>query len=91
MSETENVKHLNISVANTSTAVFAEDSIANFMLLQNVSDTNMYLSFTGDAELNRGILLEAGANLLLDSVVIDAPLKAIHGSSGSKQLLVTLG
>jgi hypothetical protein len=87
----DNVVHQTVSVGNTATQVFGEDNVGGFMLLQNVSDADMFLSFTDDAALNAGIYLKAGATLLLDSVVIDGALSAIHGSTGNKTLLVTIG
>lgn len=87
----ENVIHQTVSVGTTSTSVFGEDGAGKFLLLQNTSDADMYLSFSGDAVLNAGIQLKAGANFLLDTVSIDSALSAIHGGTGSKTLLVTRG
>lgn len=89
MKSVENVVHQSVNVTTSATPVFGEDEVGNFLLLQNVSDADMYLSFTGAAQLNTGIYLRAGANLMLDLVIIDAPLSAIHGDSGTKKLLVT--
>ena len=89
MARVEGLIHQSVNVGTSSTAVFGEDEVASFLLLQNTSDTDMYLSFSGNAAIGAGIYLRAGANLLFDVVVPDAPLKAIHGGSGTKQLLVT--
>lgn len=91
MSNVDNVTHETVEVTSSATEAFGEDSVGSFMLLQNVSDTDMYLSFTGDAEVNAGIYLKTGATLLLDAVVIDSNLSAIHAGSGNKKLLVTRG
>lgn len=87
----ENVVHDTIVVTDSATEVFGEDAVGSFLLLQNVSDTDMYLSFTGDAEVGAGIYLKTGASLLMDVVTVDGNLSAIHAGSGDKTLLVTRG
>lgn len=91
MASVENVIHQTVDVGTSSTAVFGENDAGSLLILQNVSDTDMYLSFSGDAELNAGIYLKAGANMVLDVVVPDSPLEAIHGGTATKTLLVTRG
>lgn len=91
MASVDNVIHQSVDVTSSAAEVFGEDSVGGFLLLQNVSDTDMYLSFTGAAVVGAGIYLKTGANLLLDAVVIDSSLSAIHGGSGNKKLLVTRG
>jgi ethanolamine utilization microcompartment shell protein EutL len=90
MANLENVVHDTVDVEDSSTSVYGENAVGSFLLLQNVSDTDMYLSFTGAAVVGAGMYLRAGASLLMDTVVVDAPLTAIHNASGdTKTLLVT--
>jgi hypothetical protein len=91
MASVESVVHQTVDVTTTAALLFGEDAAGGFLLLQNISDTDMYFSYTGDAEVGAGILLKAGGNLLLDSVIIDSPLSVVHGGTGSKKLLVTMG
>ena len=90
MANIENVNHLTVNVSEAVTTVFGEDTVSNFMLLQNVSDADMYLQFGSDAVVGSGILLKAGGDFLLDCVSIDAGLTAVHGNAGDKTLLVTV-
>jgi hypothetical protein len=85
-----------IAVAATSTTVLAASDTRAYAIFINNSDTDIYLSDDGGAAaLNAGVLLVAGGghyemgatwgNLSLLIV------KAIHGGSGTKSLLVKSG
>lgn len=84
-----------IAVATISTQVIAANPARKYVLLINDSDAVMYLKIGGNGELYKGIRLNANggsfemSNSLgnLDTRVINA----IHGSAGTKNLLVTEG
>jgi len=88
--------HTTVAVSATSTAVLAESTTRQYVLLQNDSDTDMYVNLAGAAaELHKGVLLQAyGGSLELGPAYGNAVLgaiTAIHGGSGTKALLVTVG
>jgi len=64
----------------------------NFLILQNDSDTTLYLKFGAVAVVNQGIRLNStGGSMLLDYKFITLAVNCIHAGTGNKVLLVTSG
>jgi len=81
-----------VAVATTSTVVLAAKSNRTFIILENISDTNIDCSIGKAAVASEGIrLYPNGGNLLLDAKYPTGAVNCIHGSSGTKSLLVTEG
>lgn len=88
------VTHTTGSVGTSSTTIVsASSSQRKLMLVENDSDTVIYCTFEGtDAVVNQGVRLNAsGGAVLFDTSVPLGPVKCIHGGSGSKTALVTIG
>jgi hypothetical protein len=86
------VRHSEVLVATTSTPVLgARRGCRRFLLLQNDSDEEMYISVDGTpAALNHGLFVCPKGNILLDITTTGLAVFAIHaGASGTKNLLVT--
>ena len=82
-----------IAVAVTSTSVLAANASRKYLQLINDSDTTIYLSVDGGAAaLNTGTRLNAnGGSIVFDNYIPVGTVNAIHGSTGTKTLLVTEG
>lgn len=91
-----NYRHLSgtdSDVGTSSGSVYTYAVGDKILLIQNVSDTAVFLNLSGAAaEVDKGMrippIAENGA------VTIYAPrngINAIHGGSGTKQLLITIG
>lgn len=99
LAETGTVKtvtHAAVSVATTSTEALAANDARCYALLVNDSDTDIYLKIDGnDAAVNAGILLKADGGYYEMSGAFGnlttAKITAIHGGTGTKNLLVTSG
>lgn len=82
-----------IPCATTSTAVFSAAPFRSLLILQNDSDTVIYVSLTGvAATVGAGVRLEAnGGSLFFDlpTSMPRAAITCIHGGSGTKNLLAT--
>jgi len=84
----------NISVTTSETEVLPARRTRKFIILQNVSDTDIYLDFTSDTDAlttANGIKIEAGDTMILDGLEGGAftnAVTAIHGGSGAKSLRV---
>ena len=92
----KNARHGYTAVGTTSTLVLNERRARAYLLIQNDSDTVIYLHFGGNpAVVNQGIRLNAnGSSIELkraDGSVYKGPVYAIHAGSGTKRLLVTEG
>lgn len=86
------ITHSTIAVAVTSTEVVAANATRNFLILENVSDTNMDCKIGTAAVAGAGFRLYAnGGSLLLDSKYPVAAINCIHAGSGTKSLLVSEG
>ena len=86
--------HSTVSVAVTTTAVIAANASRTALLLQNISDTDIYLKFGASATVGTGILLKAGQSYEMAAHygnLYRGAINAIHGGSGTKTLLVTEG
>ena len=84
--------HATIAVATTSTVAIAARSNRTFLILENISDTNIDCSIGQAAVANEGIRLYAnGGALLLDAKYPSAAVNCIHAGSGTKSLPVTEG
>lgn len=94
--ESLNFRHLALAdsdVTTTSGSVYTYSVGDKILLIQNVSDAAIFLNLSGAAAVvDQGMrippLSENGA------VTIYAPrngIRAIHGGSGTKQLLITVG
>lgn len=82
-----------VSVGVTSTAVLGANADRKFLQIINDSDEVIYLAFDGGAAvLNEATRLNAnGSSIVFDRYVPKAAIKAIHGGTGNKTLLVTEG
>ena len=82
-----------IAVATTTTDVLAANASRKYLQLINDSDTTIYVSIDGgNAVLNTGTRLNAnGGSAVWDTYIPVGTVKAIHGSTGTKTLLVTEG
>ena len=82
-----------VAVATTTTVALAPDPDRVWVLLVNDSDTTIYLAFNQAAVVGQGIRLNAeGGSLELsyETGFIDSrQINAIHGDTGTKNLLVT--
>lgn len=84
-----------VSVGTSSTAVIGASSARQSLLLVNTSDTDMYLSLSGDAVVGAGLPLYAYGGSYEMSIVLGnlyaGPITAIHGGTGNKALVVLEG
>ena len=89
----EGFVHNAISVATSSTAVYAASYSRYFLLLENISDTDISCNLAGDAAVvGQGVVLKKDGGYLLLDVRAAMPLAAIaciHGGSGTKALAAT--
>lgn len=88
------VTHSAVNVTTSSTAVVSTVAIRRGLLvLINDSDAAIYCNLTGAAAvLNQGVRLNAsGGALLLDVAVSRQTVNCIHGGTGNKVLLVSIG
>lgn len=88
------VTHSAVNVTTSSTEVVATVAIRRSLLvLINDSDAAIYCNLAGAAAvLNQGVRLNAnGGALLLDVAVSRRTVNCIHGGSGNKVLLVSVG
>lgn len=84
--------HTTVAVATTSTVALAAKSNRMFIILENISDTNIDCAIGATAVAGAGIRLYAnGGSLLLDAKYPTGAVNCIHGGSGTKSLLVTEG
>lgn len=86
--------HTAVNVTTSSTAVVTTAAIfRRLLILINDSDETMYCNLAGAAAaLNQGIRLNSGGgNILLDVTVSKTAVNCIHGGTGNKVILVTVG
>lgn len=87
--------HSVFAVTTGSLEVVAVNKRRVFLLLVNDSDEDIYVSFDVVAALNTGIRLNAnGSHLELHSgnrFLDQRAINAIHGGTGTKNLLITEG
>lgn len=86
--------HSLVSVAVTTTPVVAANDARTALLLQNISDTDMYLKLGAAAVVGTGIKLTAGQSYEMAAQygnLYRGAINAIHGGSSTKTLLVTEG
>ena len=84
---------LAIAVGLTSTAVLPAASThqRTFVLLENISDNDIFISFTGAAVLNQGVgLLNRGANLQISdqTLLINSAITAIADATPATLLVL---
>lgn len=86
------VAQTNVSVAATSTAVLAANGSRSYVLLQNISDTDIYFRFVDAATTSSFLLVANGGSWESPGLVCPtAAINAIHGSTGTKALAVVEG
>ena len=87
--------HTAPTIGATSTAALAANANRLYALLVNDSDTPIYIKLGATAVANQGIRLNAnGGSYELsekEGNLYTGAINAIHGGTGSKQLLVTEG
>lgn len=83
--------HTKLDVATSSGEALAARPTRNYLLLENDSDTVIYIKFDAPAVLNEGIRLNAsgGAYELYGDIIEAGAVNAIHGGAGTKRLLVS--
>lgn len=76
------------SVTASSTEAIAANSTRRYLLLQNNSDTDIYISITGGTvtTANGFKLASGGGSLDLTTYQITGAITAIHGGTGTKTL-----
>lgn len=81
-----------VSVATSSTPVLGAELAKEYCLLENDSDTAIYVMWGGPAVVNQGVLLNADGGsyeMSRRNGNMDArAVTAIHGGTGTKNLLV---
>jgi hypothetical protein len=86
------VSHSAVAVTTSTTVALAAKSNRTFLVLENISDTNIDCKIGAAAVAGEGIRLYAnGGSLLLDAKYPTGAVNCIHGGSGNKTLLVTEG
>ena len=81
-----------VDIGSSSTSVLASNANRRFLFLVNDSDENIYVSLSGTAVLNEGILLTAGGGALtLDIASMWLGAISAISASGSKNLTVSEG
>lgn len=84
--------HSTVAVGVASTAVVGANVARRYLMLANDSDTVLYVQLGGVATVNGGIRVNVGAALEWHgSSNYTGAVTAIHGSTGTKALLVTEG
>lgn len=84
--------HSAYSVTTASSLALAANKGRNFLIVENISDTDLYCAFGTAAVVNQGLRLGAsGGAILLDVKFPTTALYCIHGSTGTKTLLITEG
>jgi hypothetical protein len=85
-----NLTHTAVTIGNTSTSVLTSNATRKYLLLQNISDEDISISFTGSAVANTGIVIKANGGVyeLPGKFMTDQAITGIC-ASGSKTLLVT--
>lgn len=85
-----NMTHTAVTIGNTSTSVVASNATRKYLLLQNISDEDIFIKFGAAAVSNEGILIPAnnGSYILEGKIISDQAVNGIC-ASGSKTLLVT--
>lgn len=79
----------NFDVTTSSQVVLASNASRKGGWVRNISDTIMYVSFSGTAATNKPTKLEPGESLSFkgfDDVVYTGAVSAIHAGSGNKVL-----
>ena len=81
-------KHGATDILTSSTAILDSAWAKNYILIMNDSDTVIYLSLTGAAEVNKGIRLNpnGGAYEINRLNLHTGQVYGIHGGSGSKRV-----
>jgi len=87
-----NITHTAVAIGAGSTLVLAANANRKYLLLENDSDTNIYISYGVAAILYKGIRLNAngGSHELPTGFTYTGAIYAIN-SAGAKNLLVTEG
>ena len=87
--------HSNVSVGTSTTTIAAAKDKRRFLLLQNISDTDIDIKVGAAAVAGEGIRVFAnGGNFEMkpgNGNLSTAAVNGIHGGSGNKTMLVTEG
>lgn len=84
----------NVSVGTTATSVIAPGNRAGSLIIQNQSDTTIYLA-VGDENIasltsSCGLKIDAGEAIVIDGPTATLQITALHGSTGTKTVHVQL-
>ena len=83
-----------VNVTDASTTIIAANSPRNYLLIQNNSDTDIYLNLTGStASTSDGSsfkIASAGGSLEIKTWVGTGAITAIHASAGNTKVLTVL-
>lgn len=83
------------NVTTTAAQIAAGNPSRKFLHIQNVSDTDIYVSYDGDATAlttSNGLKVAAGDTLMLNNdgtrCLFEHAVYAIHGGSGNKEVRI---
>lgn len=87
------MKHATASVATTAAQILAQDNAREYLLIQNTSDTAVYIKFNEAAVAGEGVMLAPGDAYEVYSALLGNSaanyVSAIHGGEGNKTLLIS--
>ncbi len=94
ISQYETPTHTQVSVADTSTQVVSANSLRKYLLIQNDTESKIYVAFGGAAVAEQGIAINAGESYTMSAMqgnLYKGAINAIHGGSGTLDILITEG
>ena len=88
-------KHSSVAIATTSTEIVAKKDARRFLILQNISDTDVDIAVGATAVADAGIRIHANGGSFemkpSSGNLSVLAVNGIHAGSGTKKMLVTEG
>jgi len=86
-------EHTTLDISTINTKILEEDRDRKYLLLQNISDIDVYISLGVNAQKERGIVIKAngGEKLFKGETNFIGEVFAIHSGVDDKMLLITIG
>jgi hypothetical protein len=86
----------NVNITTAPTEIVSADKNTGWLILQNQSDTTIFLDFSGlnsegDLTTANGIQLVAGQQVALTGGIANNSVRGIHGGTGNKVIHVQGG